>query len=329
MLPVFNSTLLGGLKQSSNSHQQGRGNTGNGLQGTSGTAGRVRGGGGGSGGGGGGSGQSGGGRASGDVCDSDIEGTRGPGLGERGLAEGVVGRDELGPVLHKLGGVERCHSRHQGRGQIFDRAVHGSLGTIRADLRGDKVVGNKEGLLRGADGSRGQVDAQVGDKAERGVGDGLGQAVGDGHDWGTLGCWRGSGIDGTVCFADGFGEEDLEGVLADREDVAHGGLSIHGGIAGVDVLCGGRKQGGAGAGGLAADLVDQLGVVGATALADQGGAVDLVGEALLVSAADARGVVLDDGRAVGVLSLGDGGESEQSRDGSSDGEAHGAVLSRG
>ena len=300
------------LEEGSDDHQDGGGNAGNGLQGTSsarvggarrvGTSGRGES----SDGDGGGRGRN--------VGDSNVQGTLGPGLDERGLAGIVVGDDELGPVLNKLGGVEGGDRGHLGLGEVVNSRGHGKLGAGSAELSGIDVAGVEEGSLVGADGTRGQVDGQLGDKAARGVGGVLSQAVLGRSDLGG-GEGDGLGVERTVGGADGGGKEDIKGSLSELEDVAVLGLNGERSIAGSEVLCLGTLEGAGRAGGLGADALDQgLVVRGGTSI-DESVVVDLVGEALLVGTGRGRSVVAEDSSAVGVLSVGERGDRQE--DGSS------------
>lgn len=302
-----------GLEEGSDDHQEGGGNTGNGLQGASSVrlVGGTRVGTGGS--GGEGSDGDGGGRGR-NVGDGNVQGTLGPGLDELGLAGIVVGDDELGPVLNKLGGVEGGDSGHLGLGEVVNSRVHGKLGAGGAELSGIDMAGVEEGSLVGADGTRGQVDGQLGDKATRRVGGVLGQAVlgnvGLGGRWGN-----GLGVERTVGGADGGGKEDIKGRLSELEDVAVLGLDGERSIAGSEVLCLGGLEGAGRAGRLGTDALDQDLVVGGGTSIDESGVVDLVGEALLVGTGRGRSVVAEDSSAVGVLSVGERGDRQE--DGSS------------
>lgn len=301
------------LEEGSDDHQEGGGDTGNGLQGTSsvrlGGASRVSTGGR----GGEGSDRDGGGRGR-NVGHGNVQGTLGPGLDELGLAGIVVGDDELGPVLNKLGGVEGGDRGHLGLGEVVNSRGHGKLGAGGAELSVVDVGGVEEGSLGGADGTRGQVDGQLRDKAARGVGGVLGQAVlrrvGLGGGWGD-----GLGVERTVGGADGGGKEDIKGRLSKLEDVAVLGLDGERSITGSKVLCLGRVEGAGRAGGLGADAVDQGLVVRGGTSTDKSGVVDLVGEALLVGTGRSRSVVAKDSSAVGVLSVGERGDRQE--DGSS------------
>lgn len=235
-------------------------------------------------------------------------------MDDLGLAGIVVGDDELGPVLNKLGGVEGGDSGHLGLGEVVNSRVNGNLGARRAEVSVIDLAGVEEGSLVGADGTRGQVDGQLGDKAARGVGGILGQAVlGNvrlGGGWGD-----GLGVNRTVGGADGGGKEDIKGRLSELKDVAVLGLDSERSIASSEVLCLGSVEGAGRAGGLGADALDQGLVVRSRTSIDESGVVDLVGEALLVGTGRGRSVVVEDSSTVGVLSVGERGDRQE--DGSS------------
>ncbi|KAI9237070.1 MAG: hypothetical protein BYD32DRAFT_311949 [Podila humilis] len=269
------------LEEGSSNH----GNKGNGTSGLQGSGCAVLGGGSGSRGrGGAGSGQLSRGVAGGDTGDSDVQGAGGPGLGHGGLAHRVVLANKLDPVVDKLGGVEGSNAGHQVLGQVVDSALDSNLGALRADISSIQAA-DKEGVLGGTDRSRGQVGAQLRDKAVGVVGNLVGQAVG----WG--------------------------GDLGSRQ--------LRSGSTSGDVLGGGGRQGGGGAGRLGADAVDDVLVVGGGASADQGGVVDLLGVALLVLTGGGGRVVVEEERSAGgILGSGDRGASNDGGDGGSDGETH-------